>query len=828
MTGQAKSVWQNLWEHITHLGVDMSYAWRSLLRDRRLMICIVTLLALGIATTSIAFSVLYATILRPLPYKQSNELIGLWETNSQFPVKVDRLPLRAATFAEWRHALEGSVDLLAFQAHSVTVNSMGEPAAQLIATQVSSEFFDVLGVAPILGSSFHAGSGGDPASVVISFRLWKQRFRSRPNIIGEQIRVNERSATIIGVMPGSFGFPHANEFPAFMGFAPQTDIWDSFLPPDTAPFDFGGFDYAVLGRLRNGETVSAVRDVLANVTDRLAKEHPDAYYGAGIIVAPFKTSTISQIESELLLLQVSAAAILIVGCLSLTNLLIARAHKRFEDLTLRLALGASMGRIVTLLICECLLTSGMSAILSFLMIVAWTRVLAALAPASISRLNELHIGLSGTLFTIAITVISGVLLAVPTVLVALANLHSKLGAPSARSTESIASRRIRNGLLAAQVALSATLIISALKLGDTLKRALYAGAPIDARNIVTMNVTLPISHYATMSDRTSYLAKVFARLNQQPEVEAAGIITTLPLSGEANFSSTTIRSAAPPKKPGTEPLAEYRFISGQYFSAMGLRFIAGRPPSVNATDEVVVSQAFVTTLLHGEQLLGQSFKRGEYTENKPWWRIVGVVADTGQTGLTTHIHPQVYVPYSNNPIPTFSVVVRCRDESILPRRLAGLVAQIDPSAPVSNIATMHEIVYAAEAEQKWFTILLGAMAAIAALFTVVGLYGLVAYSMRRQRSELSLRCALGAQNGDIVTLMARRFGFWICAGLAAGIYSTYAGSSLLANHLDGAAIRGPKLYLLVSSALLLISLFIVFFAVRNGLSKPRSRLAKLD
>jgi putative ABC transport system permease protein len=697
---------------------------------------------------------------------------------------------------------------------------------------VSSGFFDLLGVAPLVGDAFHKGRA-DADAVVLSYGLWTRRFGADRALVGREIVVNGRARRVAAVMPAGFAWPSIVGRGASSASPPQ--LWLPAAghdiprtPGDNPNEDLSGnrsigFLRAV-GRLTDGVTVAQAQREVDAVAARLASEYPREDGRTGAAVQPMREQFFGIVRSPLAILAAAAACVLAIACANAASLLLGRAASRRREIAVRLALGATRARIVRQLLAESLMLAALGAMAG--LAIAWLgrRWLVTLAPSEIPRLSETGLDPSVLAFTLLVSILTGMTFGlVPAWHATTGAVTSDLKDADTRGTSGPRTGRLRDVLVAAQVAIALVLLVGAGLLLRSLHTLTGVDSGIDARNLITFDMALGGIRASAHERRLTFYSEMLTELASVPGVRAVGAAATLPIGGD-DFSSPFVVEGAPVPAAGTGPSAGYQVVSPGYFDAMGIRIRSGRDvrPSdtAAAAPVVLVNETMAAWQWPGQDPVGRRVRLGQ-TPSNPWMTVVGVVADVRHLGPASPPRPEIYQPLGQASFTSMAFVVRIDgDAAAVVPALRAAVARRDPMQPISRVSTMDEHITRALSRPQFMSTLIGAFAALALMLAVVGIYGVMAYAVVQRTREIAIRCALGARPADVMRMVLVKACWLAAGGVASGVAASIALSRILAGQLFGVAPTDPLTYSAVAA--LLIGVTLLAGAI------PAARAARID
>ncbi len=794
---------------MTNLLRDLQYGVRTLLKKPLFASVVIILLALGIGANTAIFTVVNAVLLRPLPYDDPQRIVMITETNASG----DQTWVAPADFVDWQqsNSLE-SIAAMRWWSANLTGGSQPE---RVQGSLVTPALFDVLGVQPLLGRTFIPDEGreGQDKVVVLSYGLWQRRFGGDPTVIGTTAEFNAIPRVIIGVMPREFTLPLLN-----IKQAPtQTDAWAPLAPSASYWHARGAHQLRVIGRLKPEAEIAHAQQEMSAVASRISEMYPDSNRQIGAMVTPLHRWFVGDIRPALLLLLFAVGFLLLIACANVANLLLARSAERQNEIAIRSALGASRFRLVQQLLSESLLLALAGGSCGLLLALWGTDTLIALSPQDVPRLQEISIDWNVSLFTLLLSILTGVLFGIiPALQYSRPDLNSSLK-EGGRSGFSRKRRLVRSALVVSEIALSLVLLIGAGLMIKSFLRVQAVNPGYTAANVLTMQVSLPGARYPESYQQAQFYRQVIERVSALQGVQAVGATTTPPLVGSNNASSFLIEGRQ--EKTSSEEMA---VVTPDYFRAMGIALLKGRAFSeqdnAEAPPVILVSRALAAAYWPGEDAVGKRIKLEGPEE--PWRSIIGVVEDVKLERLEAESIREYYLPYSQDPwnlSSTMTFVVRTDGG---PLDIAGAVRDevraVDKDLPVYNVKSMDEIYEMAMAGRRFNTLLLGVFAAIALILSAVGIYGTISYSVTQRTREIGIRMAMGAQASDVLKMVMRQGMKLIAIGLSAGLASSLALTRLMESLLFGVDAIDPSAFALVSIVLAAVAAAACYVPARRA------------
>ncbi|HEX6058013.1 MAG TPA: ABC transporter permease [Gemmatimonadaceae bacterium] len=793
---------------------DARQAARSLFRDPGFAAAAIVTLALGVGASTAIFSAVYGVLLRPLPYEDPDRLvrfIGTTETRN------GRGTLSFPDVLDWRDGTSSFTGVAAYDEWSATIG--GDEAPERIdGASVTSGFFDVLGATPALGRFFlprEDDAGHDPA-VVLSHALWQRRYGADPNVIGRMLRVGTVDYRIVGVAGAAFEDPGLSG-PSFDAPA----LW-RVSPPyfDPASVPRGARSFTAIGRLRPGIALERARKEVSTIAARLAAEYPSQNAGHGVELVPLKEQITAPSRPALLMLLGATGLLVLLACANVANLLVARGAARERELALRAALGAERSRLVRQLLAESALLAIAGGALG-VAIAAWASpVLVSLAGDTLARAARVRLDGGVLAFAAAATMLTALVFGLAPA------LHASLVEPQAalkdgaRGTTGGTTRRFRDVLVAAEVAIAVVLLV----VSGLLLRSLWTLQRVEpgftASRVLTLVVDPPGATYDDDSAAVRLYERLEARLAELPGVERVGVADILPMSGSFNGMRIDLPDRpAPPH--GERPSVETRVVTPGFFSAVGIPLVRGRgftrDDGVGAPEVAIVDEATAARFWPGDDPIGQTIIVFDSTR----WRIVGVVGDVRHFALDQPPEPTLYLPRARaQQWATASGVITVRGSAspsslVEPARRA--IRSIDPGIAVSRARPLADVVGETVVPQRLRALLLAIFAAIAFVVGAIGIYGVVAHGVSRRLPELGIRIALGADRRDVLGLVMRQGLAPVAVGLGIGLLAAAGTARLVASLLFGVSSSDPTTFVVVVLGLGAAAIVAAYLPARRAL-----------
>src|SRR5690242_7617533 len=790
---------------------DIRYGVRGLWKRPGFTVVAVLTLALGIGANTAIFSVVNAVLVRPLQFRDPDRLVMIWEDAGflGFP----RNTPAPANYVDWKNQTQSFEDMAA--THELTFNLTGDGTPERVAAYgVTANFFPLFGVAPALGRGFTPDDDRPGANkvAVLSHELWQTRYGSDAHIINHDIQLNSEKYTVVGVMPAGFQF-----------FESDVRLW---VPLALTPEELasrGNHYLKVVARVKPGVTTTQAQADVSAVTARIAKDHPDYMFDGkvGALVMPLREEFTGDVRGSLFVLLVAVAFVLLIACANVAGLLLARAVGRRREIALRLSLGASRGRVVRQLLTESLLLSAAAGILGSVLAYFSFAFLQKLIAAQMALLTSLKLDLRILLFTLVLSLLTGIIFGlVPALQSAKVDLNNALK----QSTRVTSSGRLRSALIVFEVALSIVLLVGAGLLIQTLYRLFNQYDALKPEQVLTMRTVLPKSKYKELSQRSAFYQQVLDRVEHLPGVISAGYTTGVPLSLKGGTSGFYPEGTKDPL-PGMAYDSNHREVSSNYLQAMNIALRQGRyfedRDNENSTRVAVINETMARQYWPGQNPIGRRFKLGDPQDDIPWIQIIGVVADVRQMGLDEPVKAEMYFPYRQDDSPWYAprelAIRTSRDTSSLVAAVRQIVHEVDPDQPISNIATMSEVLGDEAAPRRMGMIMLVAFAGLALLQASLGIYGVLAYFVTQHTNEIGVRMAVGASPLNILALVLRKGMGLTLLGVAIGLAASFALTRLMSSLLFGVNAADPLTFVAVPLVLAAVALVACLIPARRAM-----------
>ena len=778
---------------------DVRYGMRALRKHPAYSVVAIATLAIGIGAGTAVFSVVGAVLMRPLPYKAPEQLVRIFETN---PLRRWTRNIAApANYADWRARNKSFTDVAAYEqfnvngsgAGDVFLTGFGEPQG-LKALGVSGSLFHVLGAAPLMGRMFTEEEQWEGRSrvAILSYGLWQSAFGGDPNIVGKTITLSGRGYDVVGVMPRTFFFPGRDvQLWTPFGYTPQ------LVASSRRPHWLG-----VVARLRPDVSFEQARDDMTGIARQLEQQYPDTNTQMGVRLEMLHESFASAPRAALLMLSGAVGLLFLIVCANIANLQLGRGASRTRELAIRRALGAGRARLLRQLLTESVVLSAIGGVLGFGLAAIARIALTRYAASAIPLFAVVQIDRTVMFFALALSLVAPVIFGIVPAL-----STSRIYQITER-TESASrkTRTLRSLLVAGEVALSIVLVVGAVLLVRSLARLQDVDPGFTREHAITFTMTLPSARYADNAARYRAFMDIEGRLREQPGVQAVGGTSTLALRGFTWTGDTTIEGRA---STDYERDTRHASMTPSYFSAMGIRLLAGRPFDAGDTRDkpqvTIVNEALARRYFRGlanDAVVGKRVAFGRPQDNSPWVTIVGVVADEKQDGMDRPAEPTEYSSIGQRLQNPLTFVVRTTvDTDAAFAAARAQVRAVDKDLALTQIATLEDVVDAAMADAVFRTTLLSAFAGIALLLAALGIYGVLAYFVSQRSRELGIRLALGARPETLFRMVVGQGMRPVAIGAALGLAGAVAVTTLMQSLLFGVTPVDPVAYVVATAVL---------------------------
>lgn len=787
---------------------DIRYALRSLSRGRGFAVVAIACLALGIGATTTIFSLVNAYYLKPAPFAQPDRLAKVTEYWRQFGA--EQWAVAPLNFLDWTSDTSIFEDAAMYQ-HAGWVLGDGDAPEVVGGERVTPNLFTLLGVRPALGRTFASveGTAGRDHVVILSDGLWRRRFAADPHVVGRTVLLDGTPYTVVGVMPRSFAFPG------------NAALWAP-LTIRLATETRGNNSVAAVVRLRPGVTIEQADAHVRAVSRRLEAEYAEANTGLIAHVRPFRDRLTdpAPIRTVLLIMLGAVGFVLLIACVNVANLSLARAITRQRELAIRAALGARRRRLVRQLLTESVLVALAGGALGVL-IAMWSLDLIWRVP-SVSRgvppWQTFDIDWRVLLFTLVVSLGTGIVFGtLPAMRATRPDLHDALKDGARGAGAGARTNQLRSALVVVEVALSLVLLVGAGLLIRSAVRLESVDPGFDTAHLLVARVALGGTRYDAASARPAFFGDLMRRLEALPGIEAATATSLVPLQATVG---RTISVEGQVSRPGGEPVDYYSVVTAHYFGALGIPVLSGRSfteQEVEAGGNVaIINRAMARHYWNGADAVGRRIRFGT-DSTRPWLTVVGVVPDVRQRGLDRPPGDQLYVPHAMDTGWGMSLLIRTSgDPAAAMEMVRREIARADPAIAVSSIAPMREVMRRSFAESHLLTSMFGAFAAVALFLAAVGIYGVIAYAVTQRAHEIGVRMALGAERRDVLRLVVKQGLAFAVAGVAVGVVGASAVTRTLTSLLYGVSPLDPATFAVTSLLLAGVALLASYVPARRA------------
>ncbi len=803
---------------------DLRYAIRMLRRKPGFTLIAVLALALGIGANTAIFSVVNAVLLRPLPYRQPDRLVMVWQRLTG-ATSYPKLPCSPPDYIDYRDQTQTLEDVAAFLNDNFTLTTPSG-AERVSGSRVSANLFPLLGISPLRGRTFSAAEdkfGGDPVAV-LSYGTWKSRFGSDPDILGKTLVLDQHPHKVIGVMPKEFEFPTQG----LLG-GPPPEFWVPIaFPPDQIGPDGRGdnFNISTIARRKQGVTIQQASADIDHISQGIYRSYPPAIqklFSLNGFTTDFHEQVVGNVKTLLLVLLGAVGFVLLIGCANVANLLLAKAAGRRREVAIRTALGAGRFRVVRQLLTESVLLGVAGGAVGLLIAVWLTQLMIHFSPGDVPRLAEAQLNLGVLAFALAISIFTGILFGLaPALQVSKPDLNTDLKEGS-RGAAAFRRSRIRSVLVVAEVALSLVLLAGAGLLLRSFVKLLGAPLGFAPDHLLTLSIALPETKYQSKVQVQNFYRDVLERTQSLADVKSAAAGTGLPLIGEWDIVVTPEGRADTGKKSLTT--AFFAGVTPGFHHTLGIPLIKGRlfteADNARALPVAIVNEAMARRYWPNQEILGKRFKWGPEDSSRAWIAIVGVVANVKQTSLAADINPGVYLPISqmpqDSPVRALNLAVRTTsDPTLIVSSLRQIVRTLDPEVPIFQERPMEEVLSASVASRRFNMLLLAAFAGLALLLASVGIYGVMSYSVSQYTHEIGIRMALGARAADVLQLIVGQGMGLVAIGLAIGAAGALALTGVMRSLLFGVSAADPLTFVSVSALLAAVAFAASYIPARRA------------
>ena len=783
------------WMSRFNVAGDIKHAMRMIVRSPGFSAIAIVTFAIGIGINTAVFNVVNGVLLRPLPYPDADRITMLWMDNRRQNIREDITSYPA--YMDWKTQSTSYAHMSAYVPSAFSLTGAGEPE-RLIGAAVTASFFDVMGITPSMGRVFgiESETPGKDGVVVLSHGLWQRRFGGVNDVLGKTISLNGRPREVIGVMPPALQWPD------------DAELWTPLAPVQQQRDSRNSFWLPVIGRLQPGIPIEQAQAEMTAIGERLEQAYPTTK-GYGVYVVGLQQQLVGNIERPLFVLLASVGFVLLIACANLANLMLGRTAARRKELAIRTALGAGRGVLMRQIVIEAFVLAVAGGLAGIALAYWATSFFVNLGGDSIPRQDAIAIDARVMAFALVLATIAALLSGlVPALQGSRKKVVDDLREGS-RQGSGGASRRTRNALVAAEVALSLILLTGAGLLVRTLWTMQQAPRGFDATRVAMMTISPPATSYPQPPDVVSFYNRMLDRVRALPGVEnaASGTGVLQPLITNSGIFSIEGKPVPPPEERVEYPI---ELVSPGYFETIGMRIINGRgftaADDANAPPVAVVNETFARTAWPGEDPIGRRIRPGDDTSQAPWQTVVGVIADAHRAEVTRAIRPEIYRSTLQVTPRTQTLFVKTSgDPEAIVASVRREVQAIDPQLPLFRVTTLEREVGATLAQPRFQAVLLAVFAVVALLLATIGIYGVTSHAVGQRTQEVGIRMAMGAARRDVLRLILLQHLQPALIGLAIGVAGALALSRFLQSLLFGVAATDPATFSLVALALLVVA-----------------------
>src|SRR5579871_4366791 len=802
---------------------DLRHSLRLYTKSGGITLLAVLTVALGIGATTAIFSMVNTILLKPLPFPSPERIVIPWRLPPPtLTIGYSEIPWGRAEVLLFANENKSFESLGAFKGDSFNLTGTGDPV-RLDGLRASAGFFPALGVAPILGRTFtvEEDQPGHENKAVLSYQIWQDQFAGDSGVLGKTIDLNGEPYTVIGVMPQGFSFPHAQEMPGIFNFPRATQIWTP-LAVKTGPTIPGELsELAMIARTRPGITIEQVQSELDVLKKRLETEHPRAKGWYRSRAASLERQVTEGSRRPLLLILGMVVIVLFIACSNVANLLLARSFARQRELTLRTALGAQRSRLIRQLLTESLLLALCAGAVGAALASMAISAIKAFGPIDIPRLRDVGLDLRVLLFTLSLTVLTGIFFGLaPAFGVTAQNLVRSLNEGGQRTGIGARGARARKAILIVQMAFALILAVSAGLLTQTFLHLLKVDLGFRPENILTFELSLPPAQYKDHAQIVLLYQKILEQLKTVSSISSAGLVETIPLGGATESTMLSIPGHAVTNRKDS-PFANYTIASPGYFGTVGTPILRGRDFLDSDLDSslpvAIINTAMAKKFWPGEDPIGKLV--GTPTVIIPS-TIVGIVPDVKHLSLREVPDPEMYVPYTQKVYPsmlTMDIVLRTKvDPLSVTEEARRTVHAVDPNLPVARVLTLKTLVNDSMSQQRFSVWMIGIFGVIAVVLASVGMYGVISYSVVQRTQEIGVRMALGASRQDVSMMVLVQGARLAGIGILFGLLAAFGVGRLLVSLLYGVRSWDPLTFLGMASLLLVVALLACYVPARRA------------
>jgi putative ABC transport system permease protein len=807
-----REVWSVVW--LGQLLTDIRFGLRMLRKNPGFTAVAVLTLALGIGANAAVFSVVYAVLLRPLPYKDPSSLIVLNETTPM----VGTVTVSYPNFLDWRNQSRTFSEMAAVRGVGFNLSGVTQPE-NISGDAVSPNFLSMMGVRPFLGRDFDSSEekAGTPPVVLLSYSLWQSHFGADPNIAGRTIKLDDRAFTIVGVLPPNYRSLDKTDVMLPIG------VWATDNSENIKERSARG-DLVVIGRLATGVDLAKARAETEGIAARLAAEYPASNDRFGVLLQPIRDAFVSDIRPAILVLFGAVMFVLLIACANVANLFLVRGASRSKEVALRVALGASRGRIISQMLTESFVLAVLGGVLGLALAVAGIGGMSRLIPADI--LSGATVNLNGAvlLFAGGVVMLAAFIFGLaPALHLTKPDVQSELKEGGRTGSVGAGQNRLRAALATAEIALALILLVGAGLMMKSLYRLLAVDPGFRPERVLTMGMDLRTQQYSKDPAVLNFWQQVLDRVSALPGVEGAAVGTHIPLTDRHGRADVTIEGMAQPA-PGNYPHPDIHTVSPKYVETLGISLLRGRSFTDDDNEKAplagMINAMVARRFFPNEDPIGKRFLIGHpsATNSSKWYTIIGVVSDTKLYGLANPARLEVYLPFRQSPSNGMALVVKSSaDPAALTTEIREAVQSIDKDQPIFAISTMEKLRSDSVATRRMTLVLLGLFSGLALVLGAIGIYGVISYSVAQRTHEIGIRMALGAPRRDVFRLVVGQGLKLAGIGIAIGIAGALGLARLMSSLLYGISATDFETFAGVSILLGLVALLACYIPAQRAM-----------
>jgi putative ABC transport system permease protein len=794
---------------------DVRFGYRMLWKSPAFTLVAIVALALGIGANTAIFSVVNAVLLRPLPYKDPQQLVII---NHYYPKLSLKATVSAPGYVYYRDHAQSFSDVAAVTGWSANLTGTGEPE-RLQGMQVTPNLFSMLGAQAARGRVFSAEEGqpGRNRVVVLSEALWQRRFGGDPGVVNQTINLNGEAYTVVGIMPQ--GFQYGREL------GQMVDLYSplAFTPEQLSAAGAGMEYLTALARLKPNVSIQQAQAEMDTIADQVRQQYDMGDPGIwGLFLTSYNEMVVGELRPALLILLGAVGFVLLIACANVANLLLARAAARQKEIAIRAALGASRVRVIRQLLTESLLLALAGGSLGLLLAVWGVDLLMKINGNKLPRAHEIGLDFNVFLFTLGVSLLTGMIFGLaPAFQTSKTDLHETLK-EGGRSGTGHTHRGLRNLLVVSEMALTVVLLVGAGLLVRSFLRLEQVSPGFQPQNILAMQLSLPANKYKEAKQRDIFYQQMLAEVQSLPGVRTAGGVAVLPMSQGGNSRTFTIEGREAPQGQQS-PHGDSWAATSDYFKTMTIPLVKGRYFTENdaatAPSVVIIDEELARKFFPGEEAVGRRITFDDVSPGNPRWReIVGVVGHVKNRGLDGETRPQFYFPYHQAPTSYMYVVVQTNgDPAAMSGAVRGAIQKVDRDLPVFKVTTMERMVAESLTQRRFSMLLLGIFASVALVLAVVGLYGVMSYTVTQRTREIGIRMALGARQSDVLRMVVGQGMLLAVIGVGLGLGAAFLLTRAMKSLLFNVSATDPLTFMLIAGLLVTVAFLASYLPARRAM-----------